>query len=84
MVRAYTGHIDLLLTDVIVPQMLGTERAPLRVHERPDLRLLYMSGYAQPALGSNGSFSKHGDLLDKPFTEPTRLARVRQALEAES
>jgi hypothetical protein len=43
-----------------------------------------MSGYAQPALGSNGSFSKHGDLLDKPFTEPTRLARVRQALEAES
>jgi len=82
MVRAYTGHIDLLLTDVIMPQMLGTELAPLLVHERPDLRVLYMSGYAQPTLGSNGSFPKDGDLLDKPFTEPTLLARVRQALEA--
>jgi PAS domain S-box-containing protein len=82
MVRAYTGRIDLLLTDVIMPQMLGTELAPLLVHDRPDLRVLYMSGYAQPTLGSNGTFPKGGDLLDKPFTEPTLLARVRQALEA--
>jgi PAS domain S-box-containing protein len=82
MVKAYTGRIDLLLTDVIMPQMLGTELAPLIVHDRPDLRVLYMSGYAQPALGSNGTFPKDGDLLDKPFTEPTLLARVRQALEA--
>jgi len=82
MVRAYTGRIDLLLTDVIMPQMLGTELAPLLVHDRPDLRVLYMSGYAQPTLGSNGTFPKDGDLLDKPFTEPTLLARVRQALEA--
>src|ERR1700694_3925874 len=82
MLKAYTGRIDLLLTDVIMPQMLGTELAPLLVRDRPDLRVLYMSGYAQPTLGSNGTFPKDGDLLDKPFTEPTLLARVRQALEA--
>jgi CheY-like chemotaxis protein len=82
MVRAYTGRIDLLLTDVIMPQMLGTELAPFLVQARPDLRVLYMSGYAQPTLGANGTFPRDGDLLDKPFTEPTLLARVRQALEA--
>jgi PAS domain S-box-containing protein len=81
MLREHTGHIDLLLTDVIMPQMLGTELAPLLVHDRPDLRVLFMSGYAQPAPGSNGTFPPDGDLLDKPFTEPTLLARVRQALE---
>jgi hypothetical protein len=42
-----------------------------------------MSGYAQPTLGSNGTFPTDDDLLDKPFTEPSLLARVRQALEAE-
>jgi PAS domain S-box-containing protein len=83
MVKAYTGRIDLLLTDVIMPQMLGTELAPLLVRDRPDLRVLYMSGYAQPTLGSNGTFPTDDDLLDKPFTEPSLLARVRQALEAE-
>ncbi|GAC1689015.1 MAG: hypothetical protein PVS2B1_10560 [Candidatus Dormibacteraceae bacterium] len=82
MVRLYTGHIDLLLTDVIMPQMLGTELAPLLLHDRPDLRVLFMSGYAQPTLGANGEFPKEADLLDKPFTEPTLLARVRHALEA--
>jgi PAS domain S-box-containing protein len=82
MVRAYTGRIDLLLTDVIMPQMLGTELAPVLVQARPDLRVLFMSGYAQPTLGANGTFPRDGDLLDKPFTEPTLLARVRQALEA--
>jgi PAS domain S-box-containing protein len=82
MVRAYTGTIDLLLTDVIMPQMLGTELAPLLVHDRPDLRVLFMSGYAQPTLGTNGAPLIDGNLLDKPFTEPALLARVRQALEA--
>jgi FixJ family two-component response regulator len=62
--------------------MLGTELAPILVLARPDLRVLFMSGYAQPTLGANGTFPAEADLLDKPFTEPTLLARVRQALEA--
>jgi PAS domain S-box-containing protein len=82
MARGYTGHIDLLLTDVIMPRMQGSELAPLLVKSRPDLRVLYMSGFAQPALGANGTLSPEMSLLDKPFTEPTLLARVRQVLEA--
>ena len=77
----YTGHIDLLLTDVIMPRMHGTELAPRLVESRPDLRVLYMSGFAQPALGASGAVLSEVALLDKPFTEPILLARVRQALQ---
>jgi PAS domain S-box-containing protein len=81
MARGYTGHIDLLLTDMIMPRMQGSELAPRLVESRPDLRVLYMSGFAQPGLGP-GAVPPEVALLDKPFTEPTLLARVRQALEA--
>ena len=77
--RQYPGHIDLLLTDMIMPHMLGTELAPRLVESRPDLRILYMSGFAQPGLGP-GAVPPEVSLLDKPFTEPALLARVRDAL----
>jgi CheY-like chemotaxis protein len=79
--RAFTGHIDLLLTDVIMPQMNGSELAPRLVASRPDLRVLYMSGFAHTALGATGTLPAEVALLDKPFTEPALLSRVRQALE---
>jgi CheY-like chemotaxis protein len=84
MARDYAGHIDLLLTDVIMPRMQGSELAPLLVQSRPDLRVLYMSGFAHTALGAAGTLSPEVALLDKPFTEPTLLARVRQVLEAKA
>jgi CheY-like chemotaxis protein len=84
MARSYAGHIDLLLTDVIMPRMQGSELAPLLVKSRPDLRVLYMSGFAHTALGASGTLSPELALLDKPFTEPTLLARVRQVLEAKA
>jgi PAS domain S-box-containing protein len=84
MAREYTGHIDLLLTDVIMPRMQGSELAPLLAKSRPDIRVLYMSGFAHTALGAAGTLSPSVDLLDKPFTEPTLLARIRQALETKA
>ncbi len=83
MARQYAGRIDLLLTDMIMPRMLGTELAPRLVESRPDLRVLYMSGFAEPGLGP-GAVAPEVALLDKPFTEPTLLARVRQSLAAKS
>jgi PAS domain S-box-containing protein len=82
MSRQFTGHIDLLLTDVVMPHMQGNELAPQLVEARPDLRVLYMSGFAQPALAANGKLQPGVTLLDKPFNEPTLLARVREVLEA--
>jgi PAS domain S-box-containing protein len=82
MSRKFTGHIDLLLTDVVMPHMQGNELAPLLVAARPGLRVLYMSGFAQPALAADGTLPPELALLDKPFNEPTLLARVREVLEA--
>jgi PAS domain S-box-containing protein len=75
-----TGQpIDLLLTDVVMPEMLGNEVAR-RVHAiRPALPVLYMSGYAQPILDTHGAFANQIDLLEKPFSEATLLTRVRRA-----
>jgi signal transduction histidine kinase/CheY-like chemotaxis protein len=77
-----TGQpIDLLLTDVVMPEMLGDEVAR-RVHAvRPALPVLYMSGYAQPILDTHGAFAHQIDLLEKPFTEATLLTRVRRAID---
>jgi signal transduction histidine kinase/ActR/RegA family two-component response regulator len=73
--------IDLLLTDVVMPEMLGNEVAR-RVHAiRPALPVLYMSGYAQPVLDTHGAFASQIDLLEKPFTEATMLTRVRRAID---
>jgi PAS domain S-box-containing protein len=82
MSQNFAGHIDLLLTDVVMPYMQGNELAPRLVETRPDLRVLYMSGFAQPALAANGTLPPELALLDKPFNEPTLLARVREVLEA--
>ena len=81
-IAADTGYpIDLLLTDVVMPEMLGNEVAR-RVHAvRPALPVLYMSGYAQPILDTHGAFAKQIDLLEKPFTEATLLTRVRRAID---
>jgi signal transduction histidine kinase/CheY-like chemotaxis protein len=77
-----TGQpIDLLLTDVVMPEMPGNEVAR-RVHAvRPALPVLYMSGYAQPILDTHGAFAHQIDLLEKPFTEATLLTRVRRAID---
>jgi two-component system cell cycle sensor histidine kinase/response regulator CckA len=73
---SYQGTIDLLLTDVIMPQMLGREAAEKIQQTRPDIRVLYMSGYAQPVLASEGRLDPDVALLDKPFTERELLDKV--------
>ena len=80
--REHDGHIDLLLTDVVMPHMQGNELAKLIAADRPELRVLFMSGYAQHALGASGTLGPGSTLLEKPFTEPTVLASVRRVLEA--
>jgi len=75
------GHIDLLLTDVVMPQMLGNELATRLTALRPDLRVVYMSGYAQPVLASNGGLDPRITLIEKPFSAQTLLERVREGLD---
>ncbi len=74
--------IDLLLTDVVMPEMLGNEVAVRVGAIRPGLPALFMSGYAQPILDSHGVPAPRYDILEKPFTEAALLTRVRQAMKA--
>ena len=79
-VARHKGEIHLLVTDVVMPQMLGKEVAD-RVRElRPDIEVLYMSGYAQPVLASQGRLEPGVALVDKPFSEAALLAKAGQVL----
>jgi PAS domain S-box-containing protein len=77
----YHGPVHLLLTDVIMPQMLGRELVAKITAERPEIRVLYMSGYAHPVLSTQGNLDPDVTLLEKPFTEPVLMERVRQVLD---
>jgi PAS domain S-box-containing protein len=77
----HSGTIDLLLTDVIMPRMIGPDLAASIVARRPAIRVLYISGYAQPALGARGTLPPGVVLLEKPFTQPALLTKVRDVLD---
>ena len=72
--------VDLLLTDVVMPEMLGTDVADGVHRHRPALPIVYMSGYAQPILASHGAAGPEMNIIEKPFTRVTLLARVHEAL----
>ncbi|HUB73958.1 MAG TPA: PAS domain S-box protein [Solirubrobacteraceae bacterium] len=72
-------EIDLLLTDVIMPQMQGPQLAERLREVRPELRVLFMSGFAQPILDSRGTLGRGVLLLEKPFSAPMLLERVNEA-----
>jgi PAS domain S-box-containing protein len=82
LVRDHDGPIHLLLTDVIMPGMLGNQVAA-RIHDlRPDIRVLYMSGYAQPVLTENGTLPPGVSIIEKPFTRQDLLDCVHARLHA--
>jgi CheY-like chemotaxis protein len=74
-------EIHLLITDVIMPQMLGREVADRIRATRPAIRTLYMSGYAHPVLASQGTLEPGVILLEKPFTEPGLLDKIKEVLD---
>ena len=77
------GRFHVLVTDVVMPRMPGTESAA-RVHGvRPDLPVLLMTGYTPAELLARGLEAAHGKLLTKPFLPETLLAAVQKALGSE-
>jgi len=73
--------IDLLLSDVIMPQMHGPQLAEQIQRLRPSIAVMFMSGFAQPILDSGGHLEAGVTLIEKPFSGPTLLAKVSQVLE---
>jgi CheY-like chemotaxis protein len=75
-------RFDLILTDVVMPQMTGPALADLLIAEQPGLPVLFMSGYADSAVVEHGVLQTGRAYLQKPFT-PIQLARVvRRVLDA--
>jgi PAS domain S-box-containing protein len=74
------GRIDLLLTDVIMPQMMGEEVAQRIRARQPGIRVLYMSGYTQGPLSAQGVLEPGVNLIEKPFSEPSLLATINNIL----
>jgi signal transduction histidine kinase len=78
----YRGGLDILVTDIVMPLMRGTELAKRMCAARPDLKVLYVSGYTDDDLFRQEAGAERLAFLAKPFT-PTALARkVRDILDA--
>ncbi|MGH7482579.1 MAG: ATP-binding protein, partial [Longimicrobiales bacterium] len=73
-------RIDLLLSDVVMPEMGGRELADRALRLRPELPILFMSGYTEEAIARHGVLLAGTVLLEKPFTPEQLLGRVRAVL----
>jgi len=75
----HAGDVQLLITDVVMPKMSGRELAARATALRPDIRVLYSSGYAADAIGDDGVLADGINFLAKPYV-PSRLADAVRAV----
>jgi CheY-like chemotaxis protein len=79
----HTGPIHLLLSDVVMPGVRGPELARRLRPLRPDMRVLFMSGYTDDAVVADGVLEGEGDFLEKPFTPVSLGQRIRGVLDGD-
>ena len=79
----YKGTIDVVLTDVVMPHIGGSEVARKLAAARPEIKVIFMSGYTEGGLESPASENGPGAaLLQKPFELDRLAAKIREVLEA--
>jgi signal transduction histidine kinase/CheY-like chemotaxis protein len=79
--RDHPGRIDLLVTDIIMPQMNGPEVARALRKFRPDTKILFVSGYSDNDIVDQGVLAPEVRFLDKPFTPAALAGKVREVLD---
>ncbi|MBS1243165.1 MAG: sensor hybrid histidine kinase [Nitrospirae bacterium] len=79
---SFPGHVDLLLTDVVMPGMNGRQLAEVMRTRRPGIKVLFMSGYTQDALSTQGILEPGVALIHKPLRAGTLARQIRQVLDS--
>ncbi len=79
--QEHPGLIDLLLTDVVMPEMNGRDLAIKLLSINPDIRRLFMSGYTADVIAHHGVLEEGVRFIHKPFTRHNLAAKIREALE---
>jgi len=80
-VQSRTQPIQLLITDVVMPEMTGPELARRLAEMRPGLRMLFLSGYTEGVVADKGLLGDGAHFLQKPFTGDALEAKVREVLD---
>jgi len=78
------GAVDLLVTDVVMPNLNGKQLYDRLFNRWPELRVLYMSGYSGDSIAQHAALSPEACFIQKPFTAKALLRKVREALESPS
>jgi hypothetical protein len=73
--------VDLLLTDVVMPEVNGRVLAERLSERSPSMRILFMSGYSDEAVYRHGEISPNASFIEKPFTDRTLARKVREVLD---
>jgi signal transduction histidine kinase len=77
----HSGKIEMLVTDIVMPEMHGPTLAQQIVGLRPDVKVLYVSGYSENDISDQGVLEPGLDVLQKPFSKVTLLRKVRDILD---
>ncbi len=79
--KEHQGPIELLVADVVMPNMSGREVAFQLAPERPEMKVVYMSGHSEDVIAHHGVLDDAEAFLRKPFRLPELAGRVRAALD---
>jgi len=79
--QQYEGTIHLLLTDVVMPEMSGRELSEHLSRLRPEMKIIYVSGYTDNAIVHHGVLDKNTHFIQKPFAPKVLLEKIREVLD---
>jgi CheY-like chemotaxis protein len=80
---AHSGTIDLLLTDVVMPHTSGPRLAEQLAAKRPELKVLFISGYTEEAIQQHGVLRAGTAFVQKPFTPQALASVLRDVLDTQ-
>jgi two-component system cell cycle sensor histidine kinase/response regulator CckA len=82
--RDHAGPIDLMITDVVMPHLGGAKLAGELARERPAMKVLFVSGYAENTVLRHGAIDVTNNFLQKPFSLKALARKIREVLQTES